>query len=104
MPFAATWMNLESLVLREVSQSKINIIRYHLYAESQKKKKGYKRTSLQNRNRVIDLENKFMVTKGDRLEEGWTGGVEMAHAHRGTCSDWPTGTCCLAPGTPPNTL
>ena len=34
MPFAATWMDLEMLViLSEVSQTKTNII-YHLYVES----------------------------------------------------------------------
>ena len=30
MPFAATWMDLEILILSEVSQTR-NIVRYHLY-------------------------------------------------------------------------
>ena len=34
MPFAATWMGLEIIILSEVSQTKTNIICYHLYAES----------------------------------------------------------------------
>ena len=34
MPFAETWMNLEIIILREVSQRKTNTIWYHLYAES----------------------------------------------------------------------
>ena len=33
MPFAATWMELESIILIEVSQKKTNTIRYHLYLE-----------------------------------------------------------------------
>ena len=33
-------------------------------------KKWYKWTYLQNRNRLTDLENKFMVTKGERWGEG----------------------------------
>ena len=33
MPFAATWMNLEIIMLSEVSQTKTNII-YHLHVES----------------------------------------------------------------------
>ena len=35
MPFAATWMRLEILILSEVNQKeKINTILYHLYLES----------------------------------------------------------------------
>ena len=36
MPFAVTWMDLEVIILSEVSQTKTNII-YHLYVESKKK-------------------------------------------------------------------
>ena len=35
MPFPATWMDLETIILSEVSQTKTNII-YHLYVESKK--------------------------------------------------------------------
>ena len=34
MPFAATWMDPEIIILSEVSQRKTDIIRYHLYVES----------------------------------------------------------------------
>ena len=33
MPFAATWMVIETVILREV-QRKANITSYHLYVES----------------------------------------------------------------------
>ena len=36
MPFAATWMDLEIIILNEVSQTKTKITLYHLYAESKK--------------------------------------------------------------------
>ena len=36
MLFAATWMDLEIIILSEVSQTKTNIVWYHLYVESKK--------------------------------------------------------------------
>ena len=68
MPFAAIWMDLEIIILNEVSQRKTNSIWYHLYVES-KKKKRYKWTYIQNRNRPTDIESKLIVIKGERGEE-----------------------------------
>ena len=36
MPFAATWMDLEMIILSEICQTKISIIWYHLFMESKK--------------------------------------------------------------------
>ena len=81
IPFTATRMDLESIMLSEVKQWKMNIIWNHLYMES-KKGGEYKWTYLQNRNRLTDFE-KLLVTKGDRDRfrewEGWTGGVSDWH-------------------------
>ena len=57
-------MGLESVMLSELSQTEKeeNIILYPLYVES--KKKWYKWTYLQNRNKLTDLENKLMVARG----------------------------------------
>ena len=35
-PFSATWIDLEIIILSEVSQTKADIIWYHLYVESKK--------------------------------------------------------------------
>ena len=59
MPSAATWMDLEIVILIEVRQRKTNIF-WYLYMWNLKK--WYKWTYLQNRNRVTDVENKLMVT------------------------------------------
>ena len=40
MPFSATWIDLEIIILSEVNQTKTNIIGYHLYVESKKKATG----------------------------------------------------------------
>ena len=36
MPFSATWMDIEIIILSKVRQRKTNIICYHLYVESLK--------------------------------------------------------------------
>ena len=36
LPFATTWMDLESIMLSEISQRKTNTLCYHLYMESKK--------------------------------------------------------------------
>ena len=67
MPFVATWMHLEIIILSEVkSDRKTNITWYCLYVES--KKSGTNELILQNRNRLTDLENKLTVTEGQRME------------------------------------
>ena len=66
MPFAATWMDLKMIILSEVSQITTNIW-YHICIES---KRWYKWPYLQNRNRLIAIENKLMVTKGNSEGEG----------------------------------
>ena len=59
MPSVATWMDPENIILSEVRQRKTNIC-YHLYVKS---KKECKWIYIQNKNRLIDIENKFIVTK-----------------------------------------
>ena len=61
MSFEATWMDVEIIIL---SQTKTNIICYRLHVEP--KKKRYKSTYSQNRNRLKDIENTLMVIKGER--------------------------------------
>ena len=67
MPFAATWMDLEITILSKSDRERQTS--YDI-AYMKNLKEGYKSTYLQDRNRLADLENKLMVTKGER----WGGG------------------------------
>ena len=67
MPFAATWMELEIIILSEVSQTKTNIT----YMQNLKKKKPKTKnlktneTYLHKGNRPRYIANKLMVSKGE---------------------------------------
>ena len=72
-------MDLEMIILSEISQTeKDNIIWHHLHVES---KKWYKWAYVQNRNRLTDIEHKFMVPKGDSGGGGNKLGVWDKHIH-----------------------
>ena len=77
MPFAATWMELEIIILIEVKQRQISYNIYNTYMWNLKK--WYKWTYFQNRNRVTEIGNKFMVTKGE-VGESKLGGWDC-HIH-----------------------
>ena len=72
---ASTWVDLENIILREVRQRKTNIIWHHLYVES---KKHYRsKLYLQNINRLTDLQNKSIVSRGKGRGEDWEFGIDM---------------------------
>ena len=80
MPFAITLVDLEIIIL---SWSKSGMER-HIYIIDYRwnLKKQYKWTYLQNRNRLTDLENEFMVTGGKSGREGQTGNLRLTRTDR----------------------
>ena len=64
MPFAATRMDLEIIILSDVSQTEKD--KHHDLAYVWSLRKSYKWIYLQNINRPTDIENKYMVTKRER--------------------------------------
>ena len=58
MPFAGTWMDLEIIILKEVKQRQNPCIT-HMW-----NLKKMIEMNLQNRNRLTDIENTLMATKG----------------------------------------
>ena len=73
MPFAVTWMELESIMLSERSQSEKD--KYYMISlmcgiyETKQMSTGKKRETGKLRNRLLTRENKLMVTR-----EEWVGG------------------------------
>ena len=73
MPSAATWMDLEVLILNEVSQTNYHMTSLiSIYVES---KIWYEWTQLKkkNRNKLTDTENKSTINKGERDETNKLG-------------------------------
>ena len=69
MPFAATWMDLQNIMLSEVRKTEKH--KYHMISHLWNLKRRHKITYLQKRNRFTDTENKLTVTK----RKGGMGGI-----------------------------
>ena len=78
MPFAARWMQLEILILREISQKKTNTIWYHFYVES---KIWYKQSYLQKHSRLQTWRADLWLPVGRREGVGWTGSLGLVDAN-----------------------
>ena len=79
MPFAATWMELEILILSEVSQKEKD--KYHVMSLICGIKVRHKWTYPQNRNRPMDMENRLVVATGKGEGVGWTGSMGLVDAN-----------------------
>ena len=67
MPFAATWMDLKIILQSEISQTKTNIIQYHVYVES---KTMIQMNLFTKEKQTHKHKNKVSVTKGEREGKG----------------------------------
>ena len=75
MPFAATWMDLDIIILSEVSQKEKD--KYHTVLLTCESKIWHKWTYLRNRNRLTGIENRLVVARGERRGGGldWEFGI-----------------------------
>ena len=71
MPSAATWMDLEIIILSETEKDKYHMISFVCGIQ----KKWYKWTYLENRNRVPDIENKRLPTGKGGGGINWEFGI-----------------------------
>ena len=68
MPSAATWMDLEIVILSKVSQTEKE--KYHMASLVSGIDKEMMQMNLQNRKRLSDLQNKLMDARGKDVGEG----------------------------------
>ena len=78
MPFAATWVDLEFIILSEVRQRKTNIIWYHLCVES---KKRIQMNLFTEQKQTQTLKNLWLPKGTGWGWEGWTGALGWAYTH-----------------------
>ena len=77
MPFAATWIELETLILSEVSQNEKD--KYHMISLIS----GIKyraQTNFSTEKKLMDLESRLVVAKGEGEAAGWTGSLGLIDA------------------------
>ena len=69
LPFATTWVDLESIMLSEITQRKTYTVCYHLYVDLKKNK----RMNITKQNRLRDTENKLVVASELRGQDRGKG-------------------------------
>ena len=78
MSFAATWMELETLILSEVSQKEKD--KYHMISLIS----GIShmaQMNLSTEKKIMDLENRCVVAKGEAEGMGWIGSLGLIDAN-----------------------
>ena len=71
LPFVATWMNMEGIMLSEISQRKTNTVRYHLYVKSEKYKKSVNITKNKHSHRYREETRHYQW--GEEMGRGYRG-------------------------------
>ena len=74
LPFAATWVDLEGIMLSEISQRKTNAVKYHLYVESKKYNKLVNKTKEKQIHRYREQTNGYQWD-GGQYRGGGVGGT-----------------------------
>jgi len=99
MPFAATWLQLEILILRGVSLKEKDT--YHMISLICGILKMAQRSYLQNRNRLTNMEKTLVVAKGEEGRSGmdWELGISRYKLlHLEWLSNTGTGNCIQSLG------
>ena len=78
MPFEATWMKLETLILSEVSQKEKDkchtvLLTFGIQDMAQ--------MNLSTQKKLMDMENILVIAKGEGKGVGWTGSLGLVDAN-----------------------
>ena len=76
MPFVATWMELETLKLSEISQKEED--KYHMISLMWSQNMA-QMIYLQNRNKLWTMEIRLVSARGDGEGVGWIGSLELVY-------------------------
>ena len=78
MSFAATWMELETLILSEVNQKEKDKYQMILLISGIE---YMTQMNLSTEKKHMDLENRLVVANGEREGVGWTGSLGLIDAN-----------------------
>ena len=93
VPFAATWMEPETLILSEISQKEkdkyhmVSLISDILYTAQMNVSKEKK---------IMDLENRLVVAQGEREGVGGIGSLGLMDANYCSWNGFTMRSCCVA--------
>ena len=96
MPFAAAWMELETLILSEVSQKERD--KYHMISLNNWNL-IIAQMNLSTGKKIMDLQNRFVVAKGKGEGVGWIGSLGLIYADYCLWNGLAMRSCCVALGT-----
>ena len=75
MQFAATWMDLEIVILSEVREISYDIT--YMWTL----KRNYTNVLIYKTETDSDMENRLVVAKGEGVREGWSGSLGLRDAN-----------------------
>ena len=96
MPFAVTWMELETLILSEVSSERERQIPYDITYICNL---IYGTNEPFHRKENYDLENRLVVAKSEGEGMGWIGNLGLIDANYCLWNGLAMRACCVALGT-----
>ena len=96
MPFAATWMELETLILSEMSQKDKD--KYHMISLNTWNLKHGTNEAIYETETDSQTENRVLVAEGEEEGAGWLGILGLIDTHYCLWNGLAMRSCCVALG------